>query len=69
MKSFHCRDAGLDCDFVARGSTSQDILKQVAPHAEREHGMAITPELARKVDGFIRDEEHAGYQPFVSQSG
>src|SRR6266852_5518139 len=37
MKDFHCRDAGMSCDFVARGNSNQEILDQVGQHAQSEH--------------------------------
>lgn len=56
-KIVSCRDVGVDCDFVAKGETEQDILQQCAEHASKEHGMAEIPaELAAKVRGAIRDE-------------
>ena len=56
MKDFHCRDAGLDCDYVARGQDNKEILAQVAKHATSDHKMQVTPELAKKVEGLIHDE-------------
>ncbi len=56
MKDFHCRDAGLDCDFVAKGNDNKEIMSQVATHATNEHKMQVTPELAKKVEGLIHDE-------------
>lgn len=56
MKDFHCRDAGMSCDYVARGNSNQEILDQAAEHARQAHNMTITPELARKVEGLIHDE-------------
>jgi predicted small metal-binding protein len=56
MKDFHCRDAGMSCDFVARGDSNQEILDQVGKHARSEHHMQVTPELTRKVEGLIHDE-------------
>jgi len=56
-KVVSCRDVGMDCDFVAKGETEQDILQQAAEHARKEHGMTEIPaELADKVRGAIRDE-------------
>ena len=56
-KIVSCRDVGLDCDFVARGETEQDILQQCTEHARKDHGMTEIPaELADKVLGAIRDE-------------
>jgi predicted small metal-binding protein len=52
-----CRDVGVDCDFVARGETEQEILEQCAEHAKTAHGMAeIPPEIAAVVRSAIRTE-------------
>lgn len=56
-KVVSCRDVGVDCDFVARGETEQDILRQTAEHARTAHNITeIRAELAEKVRGAIRDE-------------
>ena len=62
MKDFHCRDAGLSCDFVARGNSNQEILDQVGKHAQSEHKLQVTPELAKKVEGLIHDESSDAHQ-------
>ena len=55
-----CRDVGVDCDFVARGQTEQEVLKKCAEHARSEHGMTELPaDLAVKVKAAIRDERAA----------
>src|SRR2546426_12706629 len=52
-----CRDVGVDCDFVARVETEQDVLEQCAEHGRKEHGMNELPaDLAEKVRGAMRDE-------------
>jgi len=56
MKDFHCRDVGNNCDFVARGQTNDEILKQVGKHAENDHQMKVTPDMSKKVEGLIHDE-------------
>ena len=56
-KVLKCRDVGMDCDFVARGNTEEDVLKQAAKHAGTAHGMTeMTDEVAAKVRSAIRDE-------------
>lgn len=56
-KELRCGDVVPGCDYVARGASEQEILEQAAEHARRAHGMhEITPELAEKVRGAIRDE-------------
>ena len=56
-KTISCRDVGVDCDFVARGETEQEILQQCVEHARTAHGMNELPlELAEKVRAAIREE-------------
>ena len=59
-KILACRDVGVDCDFVARGETEEDIFRQCAKHGKEAHGMEeITPDLRAKMRGFIREEKAA----------
>jgi predicted small metal-binding protein len=59
-KVLRCRDVGVDCDFVARGATTEEVLEKAKDHACSDHGFAsIPPELADKVVAAIRDEEAA----------
>jgi len=56
-KMVSCRDAGVDCDFVAKGETEQDVLQQCAEHARTAHNMSEIPaEIVEKVRVAIRDE-------------
>ena len=56
-KIVSCREVGVDCDFVAKGETEQEVLQECAEHARNEHGMTELPaDLAEKVRGAIRDE-------------
>jgi predicted small metal-binding protein len=34
-----CRDAGIDCDFEARGTSSDEVMQLCADHAMRGHKM------------------------------
>lgn len=34
-----CRDAGVDCDFQARGSSPEEVIQLCADHGAREHNM------------------------------
>jgi predicted small metal-binding protein len=34
-----CRDAGVDCNFTARGSSIDEVMQICAEHAIREHNM------------------------------
>ncbi len=56
-KVVRCKDVGVDCDFVARGETEQEVLQQCAKHGKEAHDMQeISPDLAAKVRAAIREE-------------
>jgi predicted small metal-binding protein len=56
MKVLHCRDAGFDCPQVIRAESENEVLQQAAAHADAEHGVAVTPQLAEAIKGLIREE-------------
>lgn len=61
MKDFHCSDIGNDCDFVARGKTTDVVLRDAAQHARQVHDMSMTRDVADTVEALIHDvdsEEH-----------
>ena len=39
MLTLVCRGTGLDCDYIVKGETEEDILKNGAEHAIQVHGM------------------------------
>jgi predicted small metal-binding protein len=55
-KELHCSDIGMkDCNYVARGNTEQDVIKQAASHAAKRHGLTtMDTELQKKVAAAIR---------------
>jgi predicted small metal-binding protein len=56
-KILRCNDIGLDCDFVAKADTEEEILRQAAEHAAATHDMKEIPEdVLAKVRAAIRDE-------------
>jgi predicted small metal-binding protein len=56
-KVLRCRDVGMDCDFVARAETEEEVLKKAAEHAETTHNMKEIPEeVVAKVRAAISDE-------------
>jgi len=56
-KVLTCREVGMDCDFVARGSSEEEIMAKAAQHAKQDHGFeSIPPEVMEKVKAAIRDE-------------
>lgn len=60
-KVLYCRDLGLDCDFIARAQTEAELLKQVAAHAGKVHGLdADAPAVREQARTAIRDEGRLG---------
>ena len=55
-KTITCSDIGVDCNFVARGETVEDVFRACAKHGKEAHGFhEIPPELVEKVKAAIRD--------------
>lgn len=50
-----CNDLIQGCKFTAKAETEAELMRKVAEHAAREHGIReVTPELAAKVKAVIR---------------
>jgi predicted small metal-binding protein len=50
-----CRDAGVDCDFQAQGSSLDEIMQLCADHGIREHNMkGFGPELYAKMRSCVQ---------------
>ena len=54
-KRLKCGDLVQGCDRVIEGQTEDEVMAQAARHAEKDHGMEVTPELAAQVQGAIRE--------------
>lgn len=39
MRELRCRDVGFDCEAVVRAESEDEVLRQAAEHASREHGL------------------------------
>jgi predicted small metal-binding protein len=56
-KVFRCRDIGMQCDFVARGDTEDEVMSKAAAHAKKDHGMTEIPaDLVQKIRSAIKEE-------------
>jgi predicted small metal-binding protein len=59
-KVLACRDAGVDCDYVARGATDEEVLRDAAQHAKAVHGYTDEqlrdPQLQQTLRGLIHEE-------------
>lgn len=55
-KSLSCRDVGADCDFSICADTEEEIFRQAAEHARKEHNLSeISQELKDKARSAIRE--------------
>ena len=43
------------CHHVISGATEEEVLRKAKEHAERDHGMQLTPELTQKVRAAIKE--------------
>lgn len=60
MKKFSCGDVVPGCTASFQGKSEDEILQQVAKHAEHDHGMKEVPaDVVTAVRGKIRDVDHA----------
>jgi len=59
-KVIRCRDAGVDCDFVVRGETEEELFRKALEHGRAEHGMTeISKDLKEKMRKLVREEKAA----------
>lgn len=56
MKTVKCSDAGMDCPFVARGNTDDEVLSIMADHALNVHSMSNTGDIKNQMRPLIREE-------------
>jgi len=55
-KSLSCRDVGVDCDYSVCADTEEEIFRQAAEHARKEHNVnEISQEMRDKVRSSIRE--------------
>lgn len=56
MKSFSCKDVGMQCDWNATAENETDMLKKIEEHARNQHNMPmLSGELRNKVSSVIKD--------------
>lgn len=55
MKQFSCGDVVPGCGAQFTDETIEDVLAQVAAHAQADHGMeTVSPQLAEQIKASIR---------------
>ncbi len=58
MKTYTCRDVGVNCDWKTTGQTKDEVMGKIRDHARTTHNMQEIPkDLAAKVDTAIRDQK------------
>ena len=56
MKHVRCSDLGFECDHEIHAETEEELLQQVAEHAQTVHNLEVTPEVVEQVKSAIMDE-------------
>lgn len=53
-----CKDLGVDCDFIARGETIEDLMAQAGRHAKEAHGYTDAqlqdPKMAEQLKAIVK---------------
>jgi len=59
-KTFACRAVGVDCPYVARGETEEELMADIIKHGKEVHGYTDEqlndPEMMKKVKSAIKEE-------------
>ncbi len=56
-KILSCREMGVECDFIARGKTVDEVLEKAKEHGKKVHDMKeFPPDLMTKARSLIREE-------------
>lgn len=58
MKTLACRDIGLDCNYIIKGMTEEELLKIAEQHYSEIHAIEpeeITSEMKVKIKDNIHD--------------
>jgi predicted small metal-binding protein len=58
MLTVSCREVGMDCDYVCKGETQEEIMKNAEQHAVQDHHFKVeeilTPEMQQKIKSHIK---------------
>jgi len=57
MLKFACKDAGVDCGFVATGETAEDVKKAAFAHAEVVHKDILQTMSSEQLDALAKTVE------------
>ena len=55
---FACRDVGQNCDCIVQGEIEEELMKNTAEHAVKDHGYTeqdiMTPQMKEKIKSHMR---------------
>ena len=56
MKTLSCREAGCECDYVAKGETEEDVMRDAVRHGIEEHGKTqdVMSQMKEMIRALIR---------------
>lgn len=58
MLTVSCREVGMDCDYVCKGETEEEIIENAKQHAISDHHYKaeeiMTPEMQNKIKFHIK---------------
>jgi predicted small metal-binding protein len=58
----------MDCDFVAKGTTNDEVLKKAGEHAQKAHHLSASGDLTSKVTSLIHDESSEAHKHSLAQA-
>ena len=41
-RELHCSDAGMPCDFIAKGETNDEVMASATQHVMQDHAVAVS---------------------------
>jgi predicted small metal-binding protein len=60
MKTFGCKDIGMNCDWKVEAKTDEEIVREVKQHAQNAHNInTMSDELMKKIRSRIRESKSA----------
>ena len=57
MKSFACKDVGIQCGFVTTGATKDEVLRKAIQHGETAHSDLMKKMTKEQAAKFAKDVE------------
>lgn len=58
MSTVSCRDVGKDCDYICKGETEEEVMKNAEQHAIQDHHYKLedfmNPELQQKIKSHVK---------------